>query len=299
MKYLALCFSVNTVERHSSRTAKRQRDFIINSFFEVIGTNQVQVPTESKICSFQSIESFYEKLKEEHENDDLRKITKNVQHASLKETTRLRRYQIRGIRWLLKRELEVEELASHYIEMHSKFNSKQTIFYDSSTNDFVLQKPETSYYPTGGLLCDEMGLGKTVEMITLILMNPRPKQGQKRKIDDIDDIPLNIIRALKNFNHSLIKCICHRIFHKQKKLEKGCLVICSLCYNAQHKCCVGKVLDIFTYICPVCYKSFNRIIESKTTIIVTPTSIKKQWMSEITRHVDVKRFFFPFFIFII
>lgn len=130
-----------------------------------------------------------------------------------------------------------------------------------------------------------MGLGKTVEMIALILMNPRPKRGVKRKSDDFEDIPLKTVQILNNFKGAIVKCICHKNEKKNQELIK-----CTMCFNTQHKACVGEVENIFEYVCPICYKSTNKIIESHTTMIVSPTSIKRQWMSEIQRHVQDKSF---------
>lgn len=280
-RYLALCYSLNS-DKHFSSFIKSQRHFVITSFFEPTDNQNIQnedTETETSL----TLDNFYERIKNEHKNDDLSTVPQNVQHPSLKESTRLRPYQIKGIKWLLKRELETQELPSNYIKMRSKFNPEQIMYYNPSTKDFVKQKPEILQYPSGGLLCDEMGLGKTVEMITLVLMNPK-KRGQKRKFDDIDDIPLKTIKKLNDFKGATVKCICHKSYKKDK------LIICSMCFNAQHKSCVGEVEDIFSYICPICYKSTNRIIDSHTTIIVSPTSIKRQWMSEIQRHVQDKSF---------
>lgn len=131
-RYLALCYSLNTSERHFPSFVKNQRDFVISSFFEAIDTIQINHDDEDAKAML-TLDSFYEKIKQEHESDDLTTVPQNVQHPSLKESTRLRPYQVRGVKWLLKREQETQELPSNYIKMRSKFNPDQIMYYNPST----------------------------------------------------------------------------------------------------------------------------------------------------------------------
>lgn len=292
-EYLTLCYS----ELYAARTAheKYQREFLVSSFFSPIN-QQEQIQEAPRHPPFNTkamitLDIFYQRLKVLHEKDNFDSITENVQHPSLKSTTRLRPYQMKGIRWMLKRELEVEELPSAFVAMQLKTNRDKIMYFNRSTNEFTREKPEGLNYPSGGVLCDEMGLGKTVEMITLILMNPRPQEQDQVEVEkmDIEDIPLKQIKALNPTKKTVVKCICHK--KKMSEIPKD-LIVCSQCHFAQHKLCVrgDKVGDIYSYICPICWKSTNRIVDSRTTIIVSPTSIKSQWHSEILRHIDDENF---------
>lgn len=151
-RYLMLCYSSNTVGK-LSEFAKSDRDYVISNFFEPVDAKD----KENEHTTHLTIDQFYEKLKQEHENDDFSSIPENVQHPDLKESTRLRPYQQQGVKWLLKREMEQQEIPSNYIQMRSKFNNDHIMYYNSSNGDFVKEKPESLFYPSGGLLCDEMG----------------------------------------------------------------------------------------------------------------------------------------------
>lgn len=129
---------------------------------------------------------------------------------------------------------------------------------------------------------DEMGLGKTVEILALILMNPL-RAGTKRKaieMEDEDKLPAQMSK--------IVKCICH----SKNRIKK--MITCENCFTAQHDKCVfqGEITqeDRNSYMCPFCWKLEGKIVDAKTTIIVTPASIKSQWKDEIQRHISDKSF---------
>lgn len=130
-----------------------------------------------------------------------------------------------------------------------------------------------------------MGLGKTVEILGLIMMNPL-KSGLKRPVEvleeNLDPVELPVV----------IRCICHK--NAKTKKDKRTLVICRCCRTYQHESCVFQKDtlrgDQSLYRCPLCWKTENKVIESKTTFIVTPASIKNQWKDEILKHIADKSF---------
>lgn len=128
-----------------------------------------------------------------------------------------------------------------------------------------------------------MGLGKTVEVIGLMLMNPR-RAGIKRKLELTEESEENTSAPTP----LVIKCICH------KKKSQGNLIMCKLCSTSQHVDCVFQQEmteeDRSDYKCPFCWKTTEEIIDSSTTIIVMPSSIKAQWKDEFSRHIADKSF---------
>lgn len=78
-----------------------------------------------------------------------------------------------------------------------------------------------------------------------------------------------------------LRCICS---NTKKRKE---LVLCENCGNSQHKLCVMKESNVKDkrYMCPICWKTVEKKIDSKTTIICSPLAIKNQWVEEINKHV--------------
>lgn len=65
------------------------------------------------------------------------------------------------------------------------------------------------------------------------------------------------------------------------------LISCEKCHKQQHTICVHYNLNDslrWPYYCPHCWKD-QEPIESKTTLIITPSSISGQWVEEIRRHI--------------
>ncbi|CRL06169.1 CLUMA_CG018880, isoform A [Clunio marinus] len=283
-----LLFYTNAYGIIFDKTIRREKKFLIDSIFEIYDEKIITEPVAGSSRASEerelTLENFYERLRQKHEFDDLETdIPQNVQHKHLRPL--LRPYQVKGIKWLLKRELITDYLKPCYVKMQSKFNKNQTLFYNKYTQEIILNSPLPHKIPPGGFLTDEMGLGKTVEIIALMLMNPR--KGVKRGAEEIEDV------VEMQSKKPELKCICFKNVMKQKLPNKK-LIRCIQCLCYQHLKCVFShdvTEESFqSYICPFCWKSSGRIIQSSATIIVTPLSIKSQWKDEIMRHVSDKSF---------
>ena len=130
-----------------------------------------------------------------------------------------------------------------------------------------------------------MGLGKTVEIIGLMLMNPR-RTGIKRKSED--EIEVTPDKDEGKVSKLKLRCICH------KPTQKLNSITCKKCWTSQHIKCVFQTSiseeDRNKYKCPFCWKKSKDIIDSPTTLIIMPASIKTQWKDEIQRHVKDNSF---------
>lgn len=134
-----------------------------------------------------------------------------------------------------------------------------------------------------------MGLGKTVEILGLIMMNPK-KSGLKRSNEALEDgLDMNKLKQ-----SSIIRCICNNNIKSKRTKSARTLIVCRNCRTCQHESCVFQKdtlrSDESLYLCPLCWKTENKIIESKTTFIVTPASIKNQWKDEILKHIGDRSF---------
>ena len=120
------------------------------------------------------IDQVYSVIKKHHE-DHPKGQDIDPQHPSL--LPLLRPYQKQAVRWMLSRERLGEESSSDD-EIHSLYKEVKTlngeiIYYNVYGGYLTKDKPLKVGKATGGILADEMGLGKTVEVLSLMLNNPR------------------------------------------------------------------------------------------------------------------------------
>ncbi|XP_057665468.1 E3 ubiquitin-protein ligase SHPRH isoform X2 [Diorhabda carinulata] len=78
-------------------------------------------------------------------------------------------------------------------------------------------------------------------------------------------------------NKKSVQCICGSISEER-------IIKCSNCIKYQHIECLGYKKSLGKYICPQCWME-EPLIESKATLIVTPTALKTQWKKEICKHI--------------
>lgn len=251
--------------------------------------------TDSDELPVKIIDDLYQQLREAHRNKALPigYSDEFIQHSDLR--PQLTRYQLNGVRWMLNREFTIDYFPTEFAEVTPRWPSAQTnvkFFYNERT--MILQANENPDVPIpkGGILADAMGLGKTVEMLDLILLNQRNV--------DLDqhfnrEVPINrAAEQYKFYNPPILRCLCAN--------KVICdTVRCIRCYMHQHRKCVSQnnTADVpdTRYICPTCWQN-EPLLESKTTFIVSPPSIKHQWRDEVVKHVKNDNFKVSTFIFL-
>ena len=132
------------------------------------------------------IDELYDHVKRHHaanREERAERVKLRPQHPSL--IPRLRPYQEHAVKWMLEQEryrenldpelgeCEDTELNPLYREVAAQDG---TVMYYSPVSGYLLRaRPGRERPPLGGILADEMGLGKTVEILSLMLSNPRPR----------------------------------------------------------------------------------------------------------------------------
>lgn len=255
----------------ATNSQKRIRWSILQEFF-------AQKPDQEDSSSSYGegeYELLYECLRRKHIANP-KTVPVDVQHEKLLPS--LRAYQKEGISFLIYRETVLDSVEAAFSVFINALNEGTNFYFDWFTGLLTDVKPENYSLPTGGILADEMGLGKTVEMISLILCNPRTDFNNIKSDTLTRPIPgLNFRDSCK------FKCVC-------RSLIKENLICCTKCEYYQHIDCVQKnrietsLETTDNYICPQCWPQEARL-QTGATIIVSPYSISRQWLSEIKRHI--------------
>ena len=155
---------------------------------------------ETEKVSNHDIDLLYDEVKKHHNcstEERRERVEINPQHSSL--IPRLRRYQADAVRWMLEQERYQENLdpdldIPNPPRLHPLYKPVVThdgtmLFYSPVSGYLVKEMPEALPLPLGGILADEMGLGKTVEILSLMLSNPRLKVPKPKYLEPIQYNP--------------------------------------------------------------------------------------------------------------
>ena len=206
-------------------------------------------------------------------------------------------------------------------------STTMTLYYNLFTGRFSREAFDNDTIAIkGGILADEMGLGKTVEVLACVLSNRlKPKADGLSRPDTDESMngdlgagsppPLSTTVAADSTDDShipeRIDCVCGATTDDVS--ENVLWVLCEFCKTWMHARCVGyrpprahrsrgacipetdeaskEAEDPF--ICGRCARERASVVVegvSKSTLIVCPSAILPQWVSEIQRHVDTSTF---------
>lgn len=149
-------------------------DFIVP---EVVENEEEECDTE---LERQNIEELYDYVRRVHQREG-EELSLEVQHKALIPV--LRPYQCQAVNWMLKREKyrssSPKEQGLHFLWNEVVTLCGKKLFYNPYTGCLIREFPLAGVEWPGGILADEMGLGKTVEVLALILCNPRQNLQQE------------------------------------------------------------------------------------------------------------------------
>uniref|UniRef100_A0A034WCV8 E3 ubiquitin-protein ligase SHPRH n=1 Tax=Bactrocera dorsalis TaxID=27457 RepID=A0A034WCV8_BACDO len=187
-------------------------------------------------------------------------------------------YQARTVHWLLEREKNITIFPNYYTQLQAR-DGETTVYKHLLSWRIQESEPAPIKIPAGGILADEMGLGKTVEMLALLVLHQR-QLSDPTLLENLYNYEPEKKRKRRS---TKLFCICTR-----KTMTE--LRTCKRCKFQQHAKCVSG-FDVNAnndlYLCPNCWyiTTQSTLLKAATTFIVTPHTIKAQWISEINRHV--------------
>ncbi|KAH9134351.1 hypothetical protein AeRB84_019804 [Aphanomyces euteiches] len=187
----------------------------------------------------------------------------------------LRPYQKAAVAWMLQREGLIENGAQPDQSITS-ICARHTsgVTYNPFSAQFYLDDPPLTDdidNIRGGILADEMGLGKTVQVLACLLSHPSPPMINNPTL--FDDV--TIAR-----NKSVRSCVCNCLDEE----DQG-WVECTGCQVWQHQLCSGYNSSTSEeFYCERCIRRLVPQWSAKSTLIISPQMIHKQWESEILRH---------------
>ncbi|XP_050094766.1 E3 ubiquitin-protein ligase SHPRH [Anopheles aquasalis] len=225
-----------------------------------------------------SVEQFYHQLRlrhQQHNMDTGSAIEPSIPDSdNLPLRVQMRPYQQQAVRWLLRRETGAETLPASFVRLQCTSIPEIQFYRDLYSFEVFDSEPPAIPIPSGGILADEMGMGKTVEILALILSNSRQTVAPSHNLSLPDDY------SSDEEDEEELMCLCLKT-HRRKT------IVCRKCKRLQHRDCMLKynITSDAWHLCPECWRT-EPLVESRATIIVSPVSIKHQWLSEIRRHVS-------------
>ncbi|CAK4950964.1 unnamed protein product [Aphanomyces euteiches] len=187
----------------------------------------------------------------------------------------LRRDQKAAVAWMLQREGLLENV--------SDTESLTTTICATHTSGIAFNPFSAQFYPDGaplpfdmsnvrgGILADEMGLGKTVQVLACLLSHPSPPV-----FNSI--FPSEEIAMIEN--KTVRSCVCNSI-----EDDAQGWVQCKECQVWQHQLCSGyEPSTSKAFYCERCIRRLVPQWSAKSTLIISPQMIHKQWESEVLRH---------------
>ena len=279
---------------------------------------------ESKIIDKNNNENFFDIVHDLHNKDKSISEITDYEYDHIKQLSNLRPmlrpYQVKAIKWMLRREnfnlnsdidniqeeSDLNDNDDNLHELYSKVTNKlgQTIYYHKYYGLYSLEKPLKLKSENGGILADEMGLGKTVEILALISINQckdykSDENGIQSILNDKD-----FVKSIKLAKENSFSCICNKaperfatnnlqeLTNRTRKSSKTIPKIveslvyrCRLCKVYTHVDCVNYKGEEDDFLCMFCSTKIPTI-KSKATLVVTPSIISHQWADEIKKHVD-------------
>ncbi|KAK3576517.1 hypothetical protein CHS0354_034193 [Potamilus streckersoni] len=182
-------------------------------------------------------------------------VTVDVQHPALQPI--LRPYQCEAIKWMLQKEKTADnkpDNSLHSIYQEVLMPDGKNLFYNKHAGVLVKERPCVLSNQPGGILADEMGLGKTVEVISCILLHPRPEcclperlstpADGHQKIMEFNSCANAVVDLEKSNNSTIQSDVCSSLLPLSPSLSdtmpyckiKGTLAAnyLSNCANAEH-----------------------------------------------------------------